>query len=913
MAKKILLQKKVGTSVESIYTKTSADIVIYDESTGQNTKDKIDSLETKEDNLIRIGTCSTAANVKDKVVTCSNFVLYTGAIIAVKFAATNSYSATASSPITLNVNNTGAKNIYYNDTANPTGTNTTAFGTASYYNYYIYDGTYWVFLSRSTDANSTYAAYSLGIGYATCTTAEATAAKVAAFKNGTYTLHPNGIVAVEFANAVPANATLNINNKGAKPIFYCDAAITNGIISGGDTATFVYDGTNYNLISINRAIDTALNSTSNNPVENKVINAALSNKVDKVSGKGLSTNDFTAAYKSALDNLSTNLDGKVDKVDGSSLMTEDEHTKLAGIAAGANKTTVDSALNSSSTNPVQNKVINTALGAKVNTSDITTTAPASTNTDAQVPSTKSMYTALNTKVDKVSGKGLSTNDFTATYKTALDNLSTNLNKKVNTSDITTATPTSENTDTQVPSTKSMYTALDAKVDKVDGSSLMTEEEHTKLAGIATGATKITVDSALSSSSTNPVQNKAINTALSGKIATSSITTSAPASTNTDAQVPSTKSMYTALATKPTATLTTAAPSSSSTDAQVPSTKSMYTALSNKVDKVSGKGLSTNDFTTEYKNKVDNTIVYCTCATAAATQVKVVDTPDGFTLFTGTVIAVKFTYTNTYNSTATAPVKLNVGGTGEKQIYYDASAANTGANSSIYGVANNVIFYMYDGTYWVWLNRNYDNNTTYSNASLGTGYATCTTAEATAAKVAAFKNGTYTLAANGIVAVKFTYAVPANATLNINNRGAKPIYFNNAVITAGVISAGDTATFFYDNTNYNVINIMHERPNIIYWGAGAASPTINSAFITGLGNSETIEKQQLDAKQVTLASGEYLYIAVPSSITSPIIKLFGFVTACSKVGTSIAVNSVNYDVYKAPNTVNASTNYILELC
>ena len=57
------------------------------------------------------------------------------------------------------------------------------------------------------------------------------------------------------------------------------------------------------------------------------------------------------------------LDGKVDKVDGKSLSTEDytteEKNKLSGIESGANKTTVDSSLSSTSTNPVQNKVINT--------------------------------------------------------------------------------------------------------------------------------------------------------------------------------------------------------------------------------------------------------------------------------------------------------------------------------------------------------------------------------------------------------------------------------------------------------------------------------------------------------------------------------------------------------------------------
>ena len=50
--------------------------------------------------------------------------------------------------------------------------------------------------------------------------------------------------------------------------------------------------------------------------------------------------------------------------------------------------------------------------------------------------------------------------------------------------------------------------------------LMSASDKTKLDGIATGATKITVDTAMSSTSTNPVQNKVVNTALAGKAASS---------------------------------------------------------------------------------------------------------------------------------------------------------------------------------------------------------------------------------------------------------------------------------------------------------------------------------------------------------------------------------------------------------
>lgn len=47
-------------------------------------------------------------------------------------------------------------------------------------------------------------------------------------------------------------------------------------------------------------VDSALSTTSTNPVENRVITNALDNKVDKETGKGLSTNDFTTAEKNKL-------------------------------------------------------------------------------------------------------------------------------------------------------------------------------------------------------------------------------------------------------------------------------------------------------------------------------------------------------------------------------------------------------------------------------------------------------------------------------------------------------------------------------------------------------------------------------------------------------------------------------------
>lgn len=48
-------------------------------------------------------------------------------------------------------------------------------------------------------------------------------------------------------------------------------------------------------------------------------------------------------------------------------MTASDRSKFDSIASGANKTTVDSVLSSTSTNPVQNKVVNSALAGKSNT------------------------------------------------------------------------------------------------------------------------------------------------------------------------------------------------------------------------------------------------------------------------------------------------------------------------------------------------------------------------------------------------------------------------------------------------------------------------------------------------------------------------------------------------------------------
>lgn len=84
-------------------------------------------------------------------------------------------------------------------------------------------------------------------------------------------------------------------------------------------------------------VDAEMSSTSTNPVQNKAITAALAGKAGT-----------SAATTSA-----------------NGLMSAADKKKLDGVADGANKITVDSAVSASSTNPVQNKAVKSYVDNKV--------------------------------------------------------------------------------------------------------------------------------------------------------------------------------------------------------------------------------------------------------------------------------------------------------------------------------------------------------------------------------------------------------------------------------------------------------------------------------------------------------------------------------------------------------------------
>ena len=89
----------------------------------------------------------------------------------------------------------------------------------------------------------------LGFGYGECTTAGATAAKTVSMTNTVLT--PGGIIAVNFVNAFTASSpTLSVNGSAAKPIKLYGNAMPMGKVHANTILVMAYDGTQFNVISI---------------------------------------------------------------------------------------------------------------------------------------------------------------------------------------------------------------------------------------------------------------------------------------------------------------------------------------------------------------------------------------------------------------------------------------------------------------------------------------------------------------------------------------------------------------------------------------------------------------------------------------------------------------------------------------
>ena len=154
-------------------------------------------------------------------------------------------------------------------------------------------------------------------------------------------------------------------------------------------------------------------------------------------------------------------------------LTEDSTNGTLTISATDTKYTIDSTLSSTSTNPIQNKAVYTALAGKQDKLIAGTGISISGNT-------------ISCTVSGGSGGGSITVDSTMS-----------------------------STSTNPVQNKVIYSALQGKQNTLTAGAGISISGNT-ISCTVTGGGSVTVDSTMSSTSTNPVQNKVIYTALSGK-------------------------------------------------------------------------------------------------------------------------------------------------------------------------------------------------------------------------------------------------------------------------------------------------------------------------------------------------------------------------------------------------------------
>lgn len=181
----------------------------------------------------------------------------------------------------------------------------------------------------------------------------------------------------------------------------------------------------------------ALNNDSNFAT---TVITQLGTKVDKVEGKQLSTEDFTAALKTSLESLPGEISGKyvkpsegIPKTDLSSEVQESLNKADSAIQDISSK--VD---NSAYSEDKKNFALKTEIPTTLPASDVSAWAKESTKptytateigldqvnntSDMDKPVSTATQTALDGKVDKVEGKQLSTNDYSAEEKSTVAQL-----------------------------------------------------------------------------------------------------------------------------------------------------------------------------------------------------------------------------------------------------------------------------------------------------------------------------------------------------------------------------------------------------------------------------------------------------------------------------------------------------------
>lgn len=323
-----------------------------------------------------------------------------------------------------------------------------------------------------------------------------------------------------------------------------------------------------------------------------------------------------------------------------------------------------------------------------------------------------------------------------------------------------------------------------------------DSKYLKADGTWSTLTQITVDSALSTTSENPVQNKVINTALGLKANTADLGTAAAkdiqdtySAISEDAI--SGKGVAAALATLPEPMYFKGSLGTGGTITDLPAPASSGTNKNNgftyKVITDGTYGVSGSTVTAKVGDTVISTgsewIVIPSGDEPSGTVTSVGLTGGNGINITGGPVTSSGSITVSHDDTSSQESVTNTGRTYIQSVELDEMGHVVSLSSATETVVD----------------------TTYTPASLGFGYGTCSTAAGTTAKTVSMSN--FVLTVGGIISIKFTAALDAGSTLEVNGTGVVPIYYQGSAVTSSVGSAGDTITMMYDGTNFNIIGII----------------------------------------------------------------------------------------------------------
>lgn len=226
--------------------------------------------------------------------------------------------------------------------------------------------------------------------------------------------------------------------------------------------------------------------------------------------------------------------------------------------------------------------------------------------------TQKIKTWLSGKVDKVDGKGLSTNDFTTALKNKLDDISAgaNVNVQADWNQTNTSADDYIKNKPSIPEGVKLYSATGQSTDGAMTQKATTAALNGKANSSHTHDDRYYLESEVDAMLEDIVttMEMAISDAISGvtqfdlEVVTSLPTTGVKGKIYLKAHNHGTKDAYDEYI-----WTGSAFEKIGNTDIDLSgyaTTSALTTGLNGKVDKVSGKGLSTNDFTTALKNKLD---------------------------------------------------------------------------------------------------------------------------------------------------------------------------------------------------------------------------------------------------------------------------------------------------------------------